>query len=125
MSDRLAIAFDGDVKVFEPGATVRGRALWLLEDDPQAIEVRLFWHTQGKGDRDLGIVGTARFDEPGKLGDRPFELILPSRPWSCSGRLVSVLWSLEIVALPREESQRFDIVVGPGGREVLLRGATT
>ncbi|MBI5850578.1 MAG: hypothetical protein HZB39_05995 [Planctomycetes bacterium] len=122
MSEQLAVAFDDDVKSFEPGATVRGRALWLLSEDPVAIEVRLFWHTAGKGDVDLGIVGTTRFDTPGTAGDRPFEFVLPMRPWSCSGRLVSVIWSVEIVALPREDSQHFTITVGPGGREVILRG---
>lgn len=124
MSPSLAIAFEGDRKNFEPGETVRGRALWLLETAPAALEVRLFWHTQGKGDTDLGIVAVARFEQPGELGERPFELALPMRPWSCSGRLVSILWSLEIVALPREDVQRFPIVVGPAGRETDLRAVS-
>ncbi len=125
MTAQLAIAFEGDKTAFLPGELVHGRALWLLDEAPVAIEVRLFWRTQGKGDTDLGVVGTARFDAPGTQGDQPFELALPQRPWSCSGRLVSVVWGVEIVALPREDSQHFPITVGPGGREVVLGGETS
>ena len=119
---QLAIAFDGDATTFEPASTLKGRALWLLDDDPEAVEVRLFWHTQGKGDRDLGVVAVERFDAPGRVGEQAFAMQLPDRPWSCSGKLISIVWSLEIVSLPDEAVQRFDVTIAPGGREVMLRG---
>lgn len=118
--NELAIAFEGDATAFAPGETVRGRALWVFEAAPERIEVRLFWHTQGKGDTDLEIVDTTTVETPGPAGEQTFALALPDRPWSCSGKLVSILWSLEIVALPREVSQRFDITVGPARREIVL-----
>jgi hypothetical protein len=118
--NQLAIAFEDDRKTYRPREVVRGRALWILDAEPARIEIRLFWHTSGQGDRSLEVVGTVGFDAPAAVGEHAFELELPDRPWSFSGKLISLQWSLEIVALPSEESNRFDFVVGPDGVEVQL-----
>ncbi|MFO1052928.1 MAG: hypothetical protein U1F36_12000 [Planctomycetota bacterium] len=118
--NQLALAFDDDRRAFEPGATIRGRALWLCEQPPTSIEVRLFWRTQGKGDTDLEVVDVARIETTDAAGEQPFAISAPRRPWSFSGKLISLIWALEIVALPSEDSERFDITIAPQGREVIL-----
>ncbi len=120
---RLAIRFDDDRTSYSPGETVRGRALWLYDKAPERIEVRLFWYTQGKGDRDLGIADTVEIDCAGAAaGDQPFALQLPDRPWSFQGKLITLTWSVEIVSLPKDEAEDFDIEVGPDAARVdLLR----
>ncbi len=117
---QLAIAFDDESRAFEPGAAIRGRALWLCEPPPTSIEVRLFWRTQGKGDTDLEVVDVVHIETTDAAGEQAFAFTAPRRPWSFSGKLVSLIWALEIVALPREDSERFDITIAPQGREVIL-----
>ena len=105
---------------YRPGEEVGGRALWILDGPADAVEVRLFWYTQGKGDLDVSVAGTVRFDNPGRREQREFKFTLPPKPYSFSGKLVSLLWALEVVVLPSEETERLEIVVSPTGHEVFL-----
>jgi len=102
-----------------PGETVAGHAAWRLDRAPASAELRLFWHTQGKGDSDQEIVQTVPFAAPQADDRRPFTLRLPPAPWSFSGKLVSLLWSLELV-VAGEGAARVELVVSPTGRELLL-----
>jgi hypothetical protein len=45
---------------------------------------------------------------------------LPETPYSFSGRLISLLWALELVAPPSKTVGRQELVVAPGGQEVRL-----
>lgn len=103
---------------FKPGELVEGRAAWTTEEDVEAVEVRLFWYTTGKGTRDVEVVRTLRSDEPGTSGHRDFSIRLPEGPYSFSGKLITLAWAIEIVALPGGETERIDLVVGPQPVEV-------
>ena len=103
---------------FEPGETVDLFAEWRLDTRPDAVEIRLVWHTRGKGDRDWRLVERIRFDGPQTHETRRCEMTLPESPYSFSGKLISLLWSLELVVEPSGKSQRLDITIAPGGREV-------
>ena len=106
---------------YKPGETIEGRAEWYLEDGEEALELRLFWHTRGKGTRDVGIVETLRIEKPGGSGHRSFAFRVPEGPYSFSGVLITLAWAIEAVALPSEETARFDLGVGPRPVEVTLR----
>jgi len=106
-----------------PGTTLAGTARWRLETDPEAVELRLIWLTSGKGTRDVGLVDRLRFERPGLAGEHTFELHLPEGPYSFSGTLVSLQWSLELVAEPGEDSTRLDLVISPTPVEVRLMPA--
>ena len=121
--DGLEIALDGGRDAFRPSETVCGRVSWVLDTPPEAVELRLFWYTEGRGDRDAGIARTLRIEAPGAHGSQDFELELPSGPYSFSGRLISLVWALELVALPAEGATRREILVGPTGVEVSLERA--
>lgn len=108
---------------FSPGETLAGRVRWRLTEPAEALEVRLFWHTEGKGTEDLEIVDRVRWDQPTDSDEREFHLTLPREPYSFSGSLISLVWAVEAVALPSEEANLQQITVGPGGREVLLGSA--
>lgn len=110
---------------FRPGETVSGRVEWALEREPDALELRLFWYTEGRGDRDAGIARTLRIEHPGRTGSQFFDLELPSGPYSFSGTLISLIWALELVAEPGEGTARREIVVGPGDAEVRLDQAAS
>lgn len=105
---------------FRPGEEVAGKVLWILEKPAKAIEVRLFWYTEGKGTRDVEVVDCARFDAPEQRGQRDFRFTLPEAPHSFHGRLIWLRWVLELVVLPSEETERLAITVSPTGREILL-----
>ena len=110
---------DGRTK-FRPGDRLEGVAFWELAVAPQAIQVRLYWKTQGKGTVDLEVVREVKFDAPGPTDRRPFSIELPPSPYSVSGKLVSIVWGVELVAEPQGESNNVEITVSPTGEEVRL-----
>lgn len=107
---------------FAPGEELAGAALWELESAPTLAEVRLVWSTKGKGTEDAAVVATIRFEAPQAGDTRPFSLRLPASPYSFSGKLISLLWAVELVLQPGDRHERIEIVVAPGGTEVLLPG---
>lgn len=117
----LAIEIADGRTAFEPGETVEVIAGWSLPQEPEAVEVRLAWATRGKGTEDMAVVRRERFERPKAVDGRRFPLELPTAPYSFSGKLVSLVWILEVVALPSKEGQHREITIGPGAREVILR----
>lgn len=117
----VAIETTDGRQAFRPGDRVEGTASWYLEKAPRSVELRLFWYTQGKGTQDVEIVRTVPFDSPGAVDSRAFSVELPVAPYSFSGKLISLIWALEVVAEPGGDTGRLEITVSPTGVEVLLR----
>lgn len=105
---------------YRPGETLEGVVFWELSQAPQWIEVRLFWQTRGKGTVDLEIVRTLRFADIGLQDRRPFRIALPPGPYSVSGKLVSIVWGVEIVSEPQGDAGHVEITLSPTGEEVRL-----
>jgi len=105
---------------FEPGDETEVELQWELDEPAKAVELRVVWNTAGKGTTDVQVVKVERIEDPSLSERRRMKLTLPRSPYSYSGRLVSIVWALELVALPKEESARLEIVIGPGEREVSL-----
>ncbi len=108
---------------YGPREEVAGKAWWSLEQPPDTLELRLFWYTQGKGTQDVGIVETVRFDHPAREERRDFRVTLPEAPFSCSGKLLSICWALELVALPSGQTGRLELTMAPDGKEIALPDA--
>jgi hypothetical protein len=106
---------------FEPGAPIDVDVSWDFESPPESLELRVVWNTAGKGTTDLSVVQSQTIESPTPRDSRRLTIALPSAPYSFSGKLVSLIWALELVALPGKESTRQEIVVAPAGREVVLR----
>ena len=121
--NRLSITLDRESGRFWPGETLTGEVSWRLREPPDAAELRLFWYTVGKGDRDLDIVKTLPFPSPGMGEDHRFELTLPMTPYSFSGKLISVVWALELVLQPGDFVERVPFVLSPTGDEIHLADA--
>ncbi len=117
---RLSIDIVGGKTAFEPGSPIEVDVAWDLDREPAALELRVVWNTAGKGDRDVQTVDVVRIDEPPANGSRRLSLRLPREPYSFSGKLISIIWGLELVALPTGDSTRREITLGPGGKEVQL-----
>lgn len=106
---------------FLPGEEIDVTLSWNLELPPDRIEVRLVWNTSGKGDTDIGIAQVIPFDMPSQSDRRVTAIQLPTAPYSFSGKLVSLMWGIELVALPSGESYRKNVTIAPEGNEVRLQ----
>ncbi len=118
---RLELSTDGGETWVRPGERLTGTAAWELDGEADAIEIRLFWYTSGKGSRDVGIVDARRFEHVERQGSRTFSFQIPEGPISFTGKLITLSWAIELVALPSEESGRLDLLVGRQPVEVDLR----
>jgi len=103
-----------------PGDRVSGKVFWELDEEPGEIEVRLFWYTEGKGSQDVCIVDSIVFDSPAMQETREFNFDLPNQPYGFSGVLISLLWAIEVVVPDTGDTERVELVVGPGDCEVVL-----
>jgi hypothetical protein len=117
----ISVATSDGRAAFQPGEEISVDLDWDLDEAPEAIELRLVWNTAGKGTTDLEVVRTQRIEAPPARDHHRLSLILPRSPYSFSGKLVSVVWALEAVALPQETSARMEIVIAPRATEVALR----
>ena len=116
----IEIQTDDGRTAFVPGEIVSGTVSWRLGAPAEDVAVRLFWYTRGKGTTDVQVLKAQHFDAPGTSGRRPFRFVLPEEPYSFSGKLVSLLWAIEVIVQPGDRSQRLELIVGPHGREVVL-----
>ena len=119
-SQELGIELVGSRTAFAPREFVAGTFHWQFTHPARWIEGRLFWFTRGKGTMDVVIVDRVRFETPDRQDRQPFRFTLPEVPFTFSGRLISVIWAIELIAEPGDRNQRLEIVVAPAGREVLL-----
>jgi hypothetical protein len=116
----LELTLEHGRTAFEPGARVGGVAVWTASEPPRGMELRLSWTLTGKGGRDLRIAQTVPLPQPGAAERRPFVLTLPAGPYSFRGRLLTLAWTLDLVALPGEESARVNLVVAPHNQTIEL-----
>ena len=122
----LRIGLRENRTAYTPGETLTGAALWELDDAPESAEINLCWSTRGKGTEDAEVVATVAFETPQAGDTREFTFTLPPGPYSFSGKLISLVWSLELVLKPGKHVAREEIVIAPGGAEIVLprRGAS-
>ena len=104
---------------FVPGETIRGTVSWQATQEMRLAEVRLFWQTRGKGSCDVGVVAVESLDLPCPADQREFSFVAPHAPPGFSGRLISLVWGVELVLEPEGSASR-DIVIAPGGKEISL-----
>jgi hypothetical protein len=118
----LGIFIAGGRTAFQPGDTLEVSALWALAGAPEQLEARLFWYTRGKGTEDVGVVSVQRVENPPAAGERAWRFKLPAQPWSFSGKLISLVWAVELVVEPGARSARAEFTLSPDGQEILLHG---
>ena len=116
----LDIEIENGRVAFRPGEEIRGKVKWDFDENPQRLELSLFWRTEGKGTQDTGVAQTITFDNPGGFDQRDFRLRAPDGPCSFSGRLISIIWALELVEPSKgKDYVRKEIVISPTGEEVV------
>lgn len=119
----IKLDFLRDEHAYVPGDAIEGTVTWREIDAGQtatAIDVRLFWHTAGKGTMDLDIVASMTIEAPTRDGSQKFRFIAPHRPNSFSGKLISLIWSVEAIVFPSKETERQEITISKTGQEILI-----
>ena len=120
----LKIAVSRQPAHYQPGEEITGAVQWQLKHAPKSMEVRLLWHTSGRGNEDICVVQRVQFDTPLQEDTRSFSITAPEAPYSFTGNLITLEWALELVALPSNDSTRMDIVIAPEGMALDLRKST-
>jgi len=115
------ITLEGARTAYAPGETIAGEVAWSAPDPPGPLALRLFWYTQGKGTRDVGLAWEEPIEAAACSGRQRFRVKAPDHPPSVSGTLVSICWALEAVG--SGDVARVDLVIGPGRRELVLGSA--
>jgi len=116
----LRIDISGSQRSFKPGERMEGRVTWQVDQPPQSAELRLFWYTSGKGTQDVGNVDSVVFQTPQANDDRTFSMTLPREPYSFSGKLISLVWALELIVEPGSNVERREFVMSASGAEVVI-----
>lgn len=122
-NDELGLFIENDRKAFLPGETLVLSVLWALPAKPDTLEVRLFWYTRGKGTEDVEIIATEKLAVSASAGEGKVRFRLPDAPYSFSGKLISLLWAVELVAEPGARTTRCEFTLSPTGAEILLGAA--
>jgi len=115
----LRVDVTGGRRGYKPGDTIGGRVTWQVDKDPQSAELRLFWYTSGKGTQDVGNVDAVTFETPQLNDERTFSFVLPRQPYSFSGKLISIVWALELIVEPGSNVARQEFVMSGTGSEVV------
>lgn len=119
--EQLRISIENGKKCFLPGEAIRGTVSWNLPKTPKEVELRLCWRTVGKGTEDYFLVKKTAYQVMNTSENQDFEFQIPDSPYSFSGKLISLVWALELHALPTNETVREELVVSPFGREIVLQ----
>lgn len=116
----LKIGLREDRTRFRPGDELVGAAGWQVAAAPRSAEIRLFWFTRGKGTEDVQVIDVVRLENPQAEEARQFRFKLPASPYSFSGKLISLIWAIELVLKPSKESRRIEFSMSPDGGEIIL-----
>ena len=116
----LTIETFNNKTVYLPGEKISGKAKWNITGNSKKIELKLFWYTVGKGTMDLSVVDSMVLENPLSSGSRDFSFTLPEIPFSFSGKLISVIWALELIAQGFNETGCLELTVSPSGKEITV-----
>jgi len=86
---------------YAPGESIAGVVEWTeLSAKTNRFEIRLIWNTEGKGDTDVQVIDTINESLPPTSGTTRLDFIAPTRPFSFSGKLISLTWAVEVIEFP-------------------------
>lgn len=112
MEPLISIQIQGDQSFLSPGDVMMCdyQIDAVPQDELQAVEASVMWHTEGKGDEDMGVhYFERRVPSDADDGDlrswRRFETVMPNSPLSYDGELLQVFWSVRVRAFLRQGRQ--------------------
>lgn len=83
-------------------------------DQVQAVEASVLWHTEGKGEEDIGVHFFQRFSAADGQQDlrrmQDVQTVLPASPLSYNGIIVKVRWVVRVRVFMRDGREFMDEV---------------
>jgi hypothetical protein len=116
----IQLTLSDDRTAYKPGEEISGTVRWQFSTPPAALDINLGWSTHGKGSEDIGVAESQPVQNPGPQGERTFRFIAPAEPYSFSGKLISLVWSVEAIAQTGDDEAEIEIVIAPEAREIVL-----
>lgn len=99
----ITIHFNEHVPWYRPGDVLTGyyRLENVAADEAQSLEFSVLWHTEGKGDQDIGVHQFKRFSvaEGDYIDPRHpnrFSTQLPHSPLSYNGAIIKIHWCARV-----------------------------
>ncbi|MCB9653555.1 MAG: hypothetical protein H6729_05440 [Deltaproteobacteria bacterium] len=71
--------------------------------------MRLFWYVRGTSAPEFGIHGVVPFKNVERIGSERFMFTIPALPPPMEGKLFTLAWALELVAIGRGDGVRIDL----------------
>ena len=93
---------EGEFQRFRPGETMQGSIQVMPQGDMNCrhLFARLVWQTEGRGDRDRGVVEELDLYQgqlrAGTSMHHSFHFRLPQEPWSYAGYYINIIWHVEV-----------------------------
>ena len=92
---------------------------WDLPATPGMVQVALSWATSGRGDTNSEVVLVEDLAARDRSEELPFRLVLPEEPYSFSGQLITLTWTLELRTSGGERLTT-ELTIAPEGAELEL-----
>jgi len=93
----MEVRIDSDQKALHPGEELKCHALMQNPTDAIGGEFHVLWYTEGRGTQDIHLVHSEPFHHIRGRRDYSFSFELPQQPYSFSGKLISLIWAVEVV----------------------------
>ena len=117
----ISIHLDNDRDGFAPGETITGELHWsgLPVSEMSFISLQLAFRTEGKGTSQREVFDEREWPLSASDGSESFEIQAPNWPWSFSGKLVSLLWTLDAWQ-EDDHAESIQVAISPNGSEIDL-----
>lgn len=119
MGDTLSCQLDH--RAVAPGEAITGLAEWHLASPPDRLQLRFTWETKSNGSKDADTIELVPIPVSGFSGQQRISVRAPAAPWSFSGNLISIEWTLEIFILGRGHKLAhclYQVIISPQRREI-------
>jgi len=116
---------DESLAAYAPGDLIEGTISWSIDEPPEKFSVSLLFESRGKGTPQREVYQLNDNVAPNKNGKFPFSFTAPDWPWSFSGKLISLLWILQVTDESSNDASEANIIISPTRAEMDLYAYST